>query len=388
LVLSLTLGGTGIHAQNAVPGESTSEVDVQAIIADAHYALDVEPQTITEPVLDDDGAIRAPLGVSADLSEAAGAEGPEAALDAPLDVELEQDVPVHVVQAEDALDLVSASTGIVLPTGVENIAVLDDGTAVVKRTDTTLAVQTHEDGSVRAHNIIDGPDAAHRFEFPLALPDGVHARIAEDGGVDVFETVQDDNGPTSVMTGRVEAPWAVDVNGDRVPTHFELEGQTLYQVVQPVEAVAYPVVSDPFWIPAIVVGLRVGAQVLLKVGSRTVKYTKAPASRVVNALSSFRTLSFRAGSHTFKLDKSAMKHILSRHHPKYWDGTVKTNQSFFNANMSVNDVRNLIHAAMKQKASTLRSKGANTRISVSGTVNGVSYQMVISNGRVVQFYPR
>lgn len=387
-LLALALAGTGIHAQGDIPDTPASEMDVHALIADAHDAVDIAPQPITAPVLDDTDVIHAPAGVSVDLSAAAGVEEFEAAPDAPLELELERDVPVHVVEAEDALEPLSASTGIMLPTNAEEITVLDGGTAVVEHANTTLAVQTHEDGSVRAHNIIDGPEAAHRFEFPLALPDGAYARIAEDGGVDVFETVQDDDGPTSLMTGRIEAPWAVDANGVQVPTRFELDGQTLYQVVQPVETAAYPVVSDPFWIPAIVVGLRVGAQVLLKVGSRTVKYAKAPASRVVNALSSFRTLSFRAGSHTFKLDKSAMKHVLSRHHPKYWDGTVKTNQSFFNANMSVNDVRNLIHAAMKQKASTLRSKGTNTRISVSGTVDGVSYQMVISNGRVVQFYPR
>lgn len=387
-LLSLALAGTGIHAQGDIPGTPTSEMDLHALIADAHHAVDIAPQSITAPVLDDNDAFHAPVGVSMDLSDTVGVEGAEAASDAPLEFELERDVPVHVVEAEDILEPLSASTGVMFPANTDEISVLDDGTAVVEHADTTLAVQTLEDGSVRAHNIIEGPEAAHRFEFPLALPGGAYARIAEDGGVDVFETVQDDDGPTTMLTGRIEAPWAVDANGGRVPTRFELDGQTLYQVVQPAEAAAYPVVSDPFWIPAIVVGLRVGAQVLLKVGSRTVRYAKAPASRVVNALSSFRTLSFRAGSHTFKLDKSGMKHVLSRHHPKYWDGTVKTNQSFFNANMSVNDVRNLIHAAMKQKASTLRSKGTNTRISVSGTVSGVKYQMVISNGRVVQFYPR
>ncbi|MFF5022624.1 EndoU domain-containing protein [Micrococcus luteus] len=83
-----------------------------------------------------------------------------------------------------------------------------------------------------------------------------------------------------------------------------------------------------------------------------------------------------------------MKHILERHHPKYWNGTTKKAQTFFNANMSLNDVRSLVHAAMKQKTSTLRSQGTNATFTVSGRVDGVNYTMRISKGRVVQFYPR
>lgn len=83
-----------------------------------------------------------------------------------------------------------------------------------------------------------------------------------------------------------------------------------------------------------------------------------------------------------------MKHILERHHPQYWNGTTKSQQTFFNPSMSVNDVRNLVHGAMKQWPNTLKSRGTNSRIELSGTYNNVKYKLVIDKGRVVQFYPR
>lgn len=247
--------------------------------------------------------------------------------------------------------------------------------------------QAHEDGSLRLHHIIESAEDDHGFPFDLELGENTRAIHTSDGGIDVVETVEDEDGSTDLLVGRLEAPWAVDSEGIQVPSHYEVRGTQIFQVVEPPASAAYPIVADPFWIPAIVIGLRVGS-VLLKVGSKTVRYAKAPASHVVNALKNFSTINFRAGSHTFKLDKSGIKHVLERHHPKYWNGTTKSKQTFFNANMSVNDVRSLIHSAMKQQASTLRSKGTNANFTVSGTTQGVKYTMSINKGRVVQFYPR
>ena len=90
----------------------------------------------------------------------------------------------------------------------------------------------------------------------------------------------------------------------------------------------------------------------------------------------------------FKLDKSGMKHILKRHHPKYWDGSSKISQTFFNPKMSVGDVRKLVHGAMKQNQSKLKKGGTNKRIQLEGTYTNVKYKVVIDKGRVVPFYPR
>ena len=91
--------------------------------------------------------------------------------------------------------------------------------------------------------------------------------------------------------------------------------------------------------------------------------------------------------HIVRLDKSAMKHILQRHHPQYWNGTKKSTQSFFNPKMSVSDVRATIHGALRQHASSLRKLGSKTG-TYTGTYNGVKYKLVVSKDRVRQFYPR
>lgn len=56
--------------------------------------------------------------------------------------------------------------------------------------------------------------------------------------------------------------------------------------------------------------------------------------------------------------------------------------------MKVGDVRALVHKALKQWPSTLKSKGTRSSFTLNGTVDGVKYTIKISNGRVVQFFPR
>ncbi len=51
-----------------------------------------------------------------------------------------------------------------------------------------------------------------------------------------------------------------------------------------------------------------------------------------------------------------MKHMLKRHHPKYWNGTVKKNQTFYNPNLSVNQVKNIALSIAKQNIKIKRDK--------------------------------
>lgn len=66
----------------------------------------------------------------------------------------------------------------------------------------------------------------------------------------------------------------------------------------------------------------------------------------------------------------------------------KGNSDFLNPNMTVADVKALVHTAIKQWPNTLESKGTGATFTLRGTANGVPYTMTMSNGRVVQFYPR
>lgn len=94
------------------------------------------------------------------------------------------------------------------------------------------------------------------------------------------------------------------------------------------------------------------------------------------------------GSNIFLLDKSGMKHILERHHPNFWDGSVKKTQSFFDKNMSIDDISNAIHDVMKQNRDILIKKGTTGMYQITGSYNGIEYVLGLKNGRVGQFYPK
>ncbi|MYL56184.1 hypothetical protein GLW20_01535 [Virgibacillus halodenitrificans] len=129
-----------------------------------------------------------------------------------------------------------------------------------------------------------------------------------------------------------------------------------------------------------------GGKHVIKWGSKIFK--KAPKSKVTNALKNFKTATYKTGSHTFKLTKTDMKHMLERHHPKYWNGTVKKKQTFYNPNLSVNDVKNIAMSIAKQNRNTLKSKGTNSTFQVQGTVNGVKYVLGVTKGHIKQLYPK
>ncbi|GAA0187747.1 hypothetical protein [Glutamicibacter creatinolyticus] len=363
IAIACAVSVTATSASLADPSEP-SQVTTQELLSDALVAVGETEGNLVEPTL------------NSEVLEFGTDEGA-------VFVQATEEGKSLVVGAENAEQ--EFSFGLPIKSAPNDAQMLEDGTAVFSDDEIDLALQTHDDGAIRAQTIIHDADAPHEFRYELGLPEGSFAEIAEDGGVDVFQSFPDEN--ETVLTSRFEPAWAVDASGETVKTWYELHDGDLVQKVDIGEDHDYPVVADPFWIPAIIVAIRV-TSIVIKVGSKTVKYAKAPASRVVNALSSFKTLSYRTGSHTFKLDKSGMKHILQRHHPKYWDGSSKSSQTFFNPKMSVNDVRNLVHGAMKQNQSKLKSGGTNKRIQLEGTYNNVKYKMVIDRGRVVQFYPR
>uniref|UniRef100_UPI0023ED77F6 RHS repeat-associated core domain-containing protein n=1 Tax=Photorhabdus aegyptia TaxID=2805098 RepID=UPI0023ED77F6 len=119
----------------------------------------------------------------------------------------------------------------------------------------------------------------------------------------------------------------------------------------------------------------------------TVMPKKQLPHTVVNELKTFRGKDYHFGNQTFKLDKAGMKHILERHHPDFWDGSVKAKQSFFSRDMSVNNVTDAIGDIMKQNRDTLISKGSIGKYQISGQYKGQDYVVGFKNGRIGQFYP-
>ncbi|MGW2787717.1 polymorphic toxin-type HINT domain-containing protein [Streptomyces populi] len=105
------------------------------------------------------------------------------------------------------------------------------------------------------------------------------------------------------------------------------------------------------------------------------------------ALRNWSSQRFQFGNQSFLLDKNRMEHILTRHHPNYWDGSVKKKQSFFDSSMSVDDVQDAIGQVMRQNRDTLVRRGSQGMYQIRGNVNGVDYVLGMNRGRVGQFYP-
>lgn len=86
---------------------------------------------------------------------------------------------------------------------------------------------------------IDGPSSP--VSYPVAvLPVGATAEVLDGGAVEVV----DDDG---TVLGHYDTPWAYDMNGDPVPTRFEIAGRSIVQHVSHSDGFTYPVVADPCW---------------------------------------------------------------------------------------------------------------------------------------------
>jgi hypothetical protein len=122
-------------------------------------------------------------------------------------------------------------------------------------------------------------------------------------------------------------------------------------------------------------------------GAKRVPQKAADPAAAVNALSKYRSRRFFINGQNLLLDKSGMKHILERHHPSYWNGTVKSSQSFFPKNMSITDIEESIAEVLKQNPDKICEIGANGIGSMTGVVNGVRFQLGLNRGRIGQFFP-
>jgi hypothetical protein len=92
-------------------------------------------------------------------------------------------------------------------------------------------------GGVRMMSVIRSAKASTVYRYPLQLPKGATLQLQSSGVV----LIRDAAGRA---VGAVRAPWALDANGVRVATRFEVRGRTLIQHVAH-RGAAYPVVADP-----------------------------------------------------------------------------------------------------------------------------------------------
>lgn len=141
--------------------------------------------------------------------------------------------------ANDEITITTPTSGSVA-TMTDGISRSYDGTSDAS----TVVLQPLED-SARALIMLHSSSAPKRYDFTLG---GEVASLEIDqpdaetgdpgGGVTAYNSQGD-------IIGLVDEPWAVDANGTSVPTHYEINGTTLTQVISPTANTAYPVVADP-----------------------------------------------------------------------------------------------------------------------------------------------
>ena len=202
-ITSLAPAGGDVTPAQAVGGELVATSDTT---------------TVSAP-LDSSGAVE--LTAPAAAASPAGTDGTAPA-----------SIPISTTVAVDLPDLGSTAAG----------AVAADGSVIYQNPEgpVDIGVQTI-DSSVRIATVIKSPDSPTRFDYTFALPPGGSLELSDDG----FVAMRAADG--SVLGGLAPA-WAKDALGAELPTHYEINGPTVTQVVDISDpAIVYPVVADPWW---------------------------------------------------------------------------------------------------------------------------------------------
>ncbi len=154
---------------------------------------------------------------------------------------------------EEIVETVTGESPDVLTDSVAIGDILDIESA--PEVDTTYVVDDGDTTSVVAS--IEEPDI-DEVSFDLGLDDGYSLYLTEDGGGFILDEAQAANiraagesaaSGTNVdvsvaVAATLDAPWAVDAEGNDVPTWYEVQGDTLVQHVDTSEA-TLPVAADP-----------------------------------------------------------------------------------------------------------------------------------------------
>ncbi len=148
----------------------------------------------------------------------------------------------QVVTTDSDNDVAPTTIAVTLPTVSTYAAasLTKDGSLVyddlANRADIT--VQAVSSG-VRIATKLESASAPTRYSFGLTVPTGATVAMS-----DTSVLIADAAGE---FLGGLSPAWAQDANGVDVPTHYELSGNVVTQVVDTSNtAIAYPVVADPY----------------------------------------------------------------------------------------------------------------------------------------------
>jgi len=131
---------------------------------------------------------------------------------------------------------------------------------------------------------------------------------------------------------------------------------------------------------------KIGTKKILQIGKRSFYSKSKDAAKKAVANFTDITLDVGGGKKVY-FTKAKMRHILERHHPNYWTG--KDNKSFFDPDLSVNDIKNIVITVInKNKLTISKQLNKQQKISVRAKVNGIEYEVNFNgHGHVSTAYP-
>ena len=112
---------------------------------------------------------------------------------------------------------------------------------------------------------------------------------------------------------------------------------------------------------------------------------KARYETVINGLKDYKTKRIVLGDTVFQLDKKGMKHILERHSPDFWNGSIKAEQSFLPYKMKISEIEERIYTIMESNKENLIEIGSK-RGQVELLIDGKKNVVGVKYGRIGQFY--
>lgn len=137
------------------------------------------------------------------------------------------------------LDAGGSTIGITLPVDGDSRVGHSEGRSVLSAGDAAHVAVGPTPTGAQVLVGIESADAPTSYEFGLDAPADVTAELTVAGAIDVVDA-------SGGLSAQIEAPWAIDAEGRAVPTRFEVNGDTVTQVVDHRGGdYAYPIVADP-----------------------------------------------------------------------------------------------------------------------------------------------
>ncbi|MFI9508393.1 hypothetical protein [Nocardia sp. NPDC052566] len=105
-----------------------------------------------------------------------------------------------------------------------------------------LTITKPWDGGEQTFILMTDPSAPREYRFPQEVPPGGQLRKNPDGSVDVLDA-------DGTVMSHTNPPWAYDALGRPVRTHYEVDGDTIVQHIEPDENNVFPILADPDTVP-------------------------------------------------------------------------------------------------------------------------------------------